>query len=176
MSQVKQLAWGLEVTMDFCDAVLAMADRFNWSMEQASYLMACMAFETGESFSPAVKNAAGSGATGLIQFMPATARGLGTTTTHLAQLNAVEQLFWVEAYFKPYAKRVKTLSDMYMAILMPKYIGYPEYAVLFDKGIAYRQNAGLDSNKDGDITKAEAAQKVAAKLERGMHVTRARLL
>ena len=33
----------------------------------------------------AVKNAAGSGATGLIQFMPRTAQGLGTTTAKLAK-------------------------------------------------------------------------------------------
>jgi soluble lytic murein transglycosylase-like protein len=37
--------------------------------------MACMAWESGRSFRPDVKNMAGSGATGLIQFMPTTAAG-----------------------------------------------------------------------------------------------------
>ena len=35
-------------------------------------LMAVMSFETGGTFSPSIPNAAGSGATGLIQFMPST--------------------------------------------------------------------------------------------------------
>lgn len=41
--------------------------------------MAAMAFESGETFSPSIKNAAGSGAVGLIQFMPSTAKALGTS-------------------------------------------------------------------------------------------------
>src|SRR3546814_4426455 len=56
------------------------------------YLMAVMSFETGGSFSPAQANNAGSGATGLIQFMPNTAAGLGTSTAALAQMSSVEQL------------------------------------------------------------------------------------
>ena len=40
-------------------------------------------------------------------------------------------------------------------------------AVLFSGGIAYRQNAGLDANRDGQVTKAEAAGKVAAKYNKG---------
>ena len=39
-------------------------------------LYAVMSFETGGTFDPGISNAAGSGATGLIQFMPSTARGL----------------------------------------------------------------------------------------------------
>ena len=38
--------------------------------------MAVMSFETGGTFDPGIRNAAGSGATGLIQFMPSTAAGL----------------------------------------------------------------------------------------------------
>jgi len=33
---------------------------------------------------------------------------------------------------------------------------------------AYEQNAGLDSNKDGKVTKQEAAAKVKAKLAKGL--------
>lgn len=46
-----------------------------------------------------------SGATGLIQFMPATAQGMGTTTAALAAMSAVQQLDYVQRYFKPYAAR-----------------------------------------------------------------------
>src|SRR3546814_20398544 len=62
------------------------------------YLMAVMSFETGGSFSPAQANNAGSGATGLIQFMPNTAAGLGTRTAAFAQMSSVEQLQYVAQY------------------------------------------------------------------------------
>lgn len=162
------LAWGAKVNPTFRLKVVEICRRFNWPDSYANWLMACMAFESGETFSPSVKNMAGSGATGLIQFMPATARGLGTSTEALAAMSAVEQLDYVYAYFKPYASRIHTLADMYMAILMPKYVGTPDETILFASGVAYRQNAGLDANADGKITKAEAAGKVAAKLEKGL--------
>lgn len=132
--------------------------------------MACMAFESGETFSPSIYNAAGSGAVGLIQFMPSTARALGTAPGNLAALSAVDQLDWVEKYFQPYKGRLKTLSDVYMAILWPAAVGKPESSPLWsqaERPTTYRQNAGLDANKDGVITKAEAASKVQSKLERG---------
>ena len=50
------------------------------------YLYAVMSFETGGTFDPAQKNMAGSGATGLIQFIPSTAEGLGTSTSELARM------------------------------------------------------------------------------------------
>ena len=127
-----------------------------------------MHFETGGTFSPSIRNAAGSGATGLIQFMPSTAKGLGTTTDKLALMTAVEQLDYVARYFRPYAKRVKTLSDMYMAILLPSAIGKPENHPLFSGGVAYRQNSGLDTDKDGKVTKAEASAKVMKRLVDGV--------
>jgi hypothetical protein len=162
-----KLAWGAKVSQEFRDEIARICREFDWPEDHASWLMSCIAFESGESFSPSVKNAAGSGATGLIQFMPATARGLGTTTDALADMEAVEQLEYVQKYFKPYASRIHSLPDMYLAILLPKYVGQPDDTVLFSGGIAYRQNSGLDSNRDGEITKAEAAGKVAAKLVKG---------
>ena len=55
-------------------------------------MYAVMSFETGGSFSPGQKNQAGSGATGLIQFMPNTAKGLGTTTEELSKMNRAQQI------------------------------------------------------------------------------------
>ncbi|MCL2413591.1 MAG: transglycosylase SLT domain-containing protein, partial [Bacteroidales bacterium] len=46
-----------------------------------------------------------SNATGLIQFMPATAQDLGTTTAALLRLSNVQQLDWVLAYFRPFRNR-----------------------------------------------------------------------
>lgn len=160
-----RIAWGAKVGKPFKKRVIDICTGLGCD---PSFLMAAMAFETGERFTPDVKNAQ-SGATGLIQFMPSTARDLGTTTAKLARMSAVDQLDYVEAYFRPYESRLKTLSDVYMAILWPKAVGRAESYVLFAKPSAqYKQNAGLDVNKDDVVTKAEAASKVFAKLTKGM--------
>lgn len=163
-----KLAWGARVSEAFRQRVLAICDTFGWSDEHASWLMACMHFESGGTFSPSVANAAGSGAVGLIQFMPRTAEGLGTSAAELGGMTAVEQLDYVEKYFRPYARRIASLSDMYMAILLPRAIGDHEDAVLFSDGVAYRQNAALDRNSDGKVTKAEATYRVQVALENGL--------
>lgn len=163
-----KLAWGARVSQDF--------RRINQSIAQEigadpSELMACIAFETGGTFSPSVKNAAGSSGTGLIQFMRDTAIGLGTTVEDLAKMTAEEQLdIFVRKYFRPYRGRVGTLSDLYMAILKPTAIGKPEDFALIvnDGGKAYVQNKGLDLNKDGNITKSEATSHVAKRLAEGL--------
>ena len=150
---------------EFRKKVFAMAK----GMEcDASDLMACMAFESGETFSPSVRNAAGSGAVGLIQFMPSTARNLGTSADQLAAMTAEQQLDYVAKYFKWYPE-IRTLEDIYMAILWPRAIGKPNDYVLFEKPArTYEQNKGLDADKDGRVTKFEAAAAVRAKHEKGM--------
>lgn len=158
------LAWGQKVSQEFRDRLYWIALELDIN---ADYLMSLIAFESGETFSASVKNAAGSGATGLIQFMPSTARGLGTTTDKLAAMTPEDQLNYVYKYLKPYKGRIQTLSDLYMAVLWPAGVGRPADYVLFSGGVAYRQNAGLDLNKDGKITKAEAAARVEEKLKRG---------
>ena len=85
---VEPLAWGGSVTPEFRDKVRSISARLGCN---PSDLMTCMAWESGRSFSPAKKNMAGSGATGLIQFMPSTAQGLGTSVDALAAMTAVEQ-------------------------------------------------------------------------------------
>jgi hypothetical protein len=155
-----KLAWGAQVSDAFARKALRIAGREGWSEARASWLMTCIAFESARTFSASVQNQAGSGATGLIQFMPATAKGLGTTTSALRLMTPEGQLDYVEAYFKPYLARLYSLSDFYMAILLPGCIGKPEDHVLFSGGVAYRQNSGLDANTDGKITKAEAAARV----------------
>lgn len=162
------LAWGAHVSTPFAQALFAICAGFGWHRSHASWLMTCMAFETGRTFSANVRNAAGSGAVGLIQFMPTTAKWLGTTTENLALLSAESQLYYVGKYFATWAPRIHSLTDMYMAILLPKYIGQPDDAVLFSDGVSYRQNAGLDANRDGKVTKGEAAARVTAMLAEGL--------
>lgn len=164
------LAWGAKVSSVFRDRVRWIADDLKMPAEGADWLMSCMAFESGETFSPSVVNGAGSGATGLIQFMPSTAKGLGTTVTALAQMTAEDQLNYVYKYFRPYRGRLHKLSDVYMAILWPAAVGKVENHTLWtatSHPVTYRQNAGLDADKDAAITKGEAAAKVAAKLSKG---------
>lgn len=164
------LAWGKKVSAEFCQRVREIADSLG---TDPNYLMACMAFESGETFSPSIKNAAGSGATGLIQFMPGTAQASGTTTEELASMTAEEQLDYVEDYFESRSGQLLSLEDVYMAILWPAAVGKPFKYVLFDRNDPdhpkrYIQNAGLDFNKDGIITKAEAAARVQKKLQKGL--------
>lgn len=164
----RPIAWGAKVSPTFRERVWWIADTLRLNPDD---LMACMAWESGESFRPDIKNAAGSGATGLIQFMPATARQLGTTTAALAKMSAEDQLNYVYRYFKPYAGRLNNLGDIYMAILWPKGVGKPDSYVLWDKGkmpTTFRQNAGLDVNKDKRITRAECLQKILGKLSKGL--------
>jgi hypothetical protein len=60
---------------------------------------------------------------------------------------------------------------------MPKFVGKPEDSVIALKGTAtYRQNIGLDVDKDGDIEKQEAAYMVMRQLQLGMQPTNRRLL
>jgi len=154
------LAWGKKVSPEFRARVHQICRNFGWPADYASYLMACMAFETGRTFSPSKKNP-NSSATGLIQFVRRTAAYLGTSTTALSKMTAVQQLDYVEKYFQPYYKKIGGLEDMYMAILWPAAIGKPNEYVLWRKGTAaYKVNAGLDVNGNGYITKGEACSVV----------------
>ena len=108
-----------------------------------------------------------SGATGLIQFMPDTARKLGTSTDELRKMDGVEQLDYVYKYFKMVGVRPgMDLGDLYMAVFMPAHIGKPEDTVLGQSGASgfsgavYRQNRGMDRNNDGVITIADVKTSV----------------
>lgn len=163
----RAIAWGSKVSPTFRERVWWIADQLQLNPDD---LMSCMAWESAESFRPDIRNAAGSGATGLIQFMPSTAVGLGTTTAKLAAMTAEDQLNYVYKYFRPFAGRLNNLGDVYMAILWPKGIGKPDDYVLWDAGqspVTFRQNAGLDINKDRKITRAECIAKVLEKAVKG---------
>ncbi len=161
----RKIAWGAKVSPTFRDRVLWIESDLGLP---ADALMACIAWESGETFSAKVVNKAGSGATGLIQFMPSTARALGTTTSELAKMTPEDQLNYVWKYFKPFKGRLNNLGDVYMAILWPKAVGKPDSFVLFDRGAAYRQNAGLDKDKDGDVERGECLVKIQDKLAKGL--------
>jgi len=119
-----------------------------------SYVAACMKIETGGTYSPSTQNPF-TRATGLIQFMPATARAMGTTVEELARMSATAQLEFVKRFFRPHVGRIRpnVPGDYYLAVFYPAYIGRDPSTVIFSAGdTGYAQNAGLDRNADGVIT------------------------
>ena len=162
------MIYNSKIPNDAKEALRSLQRKFSWTDDQLDYLIACMAFES--NLNPQAVNKY-SGAVGLIQFMPSICKAYGTTADEMLKRSFVEQIPYVEKHFQPYYKRTKSLSDMYMAIFMPSFIGKPEEAVIFDKTtkpISYNQNKGLDINKDGRITKLEASLMVLKRYERGL--------
>ena len=70
---------------------------------QPEHLMFLMWFETAHTLDSSIQNSIG--ATGLIQFMPKTAIGLGTTTEKLKNMRKVEQLVFVQMHLAPFKGR-----------------------------------------------------------------------
>jgi peptidoglycan hydrolase-like protein with peptidoglycan-binding domain len=117
---------------------------------EPNWLATVISFETAGKFLPDVKNGAGSGATGLIQFMPSTAAGMGTSTDELAAMSDVEQLDWVEKYLSTWKGRMHSLNDVYLAIFMPTQMGKSNDSVVASEGSkVYEQNIGFDPEVDG---------------------------
>jgi hypothetical protein len=162
----KAIAWGAKVTPEFKERVIKICAELEISPD---FLMACMAFETGETFRADIPNKAGSGAVGLIQFMPKTAEYYNTSTEALAKMTPVEQLEYVRKYFYDYKGKLHTLEDVYMAILYPKAIGKdPDTPIFKAPAKIYKQNMGFDANKDGLITPKECSAKLHAAYEKGL--------
>lgn len=158
LARIEHVRGNPSVTPAFLREVEAMAGRLGTRPE---YLLAVMSFES--RLDPSAVNSL-SGATGLIQFIPETARGLGTSTAALRGMTAMEQLPYVEAYFAQYRGQLGTLEGAYTAVLSGRARPDPA-SVLFERGtLAYTQNAALDANRDGRITSGEATQQVAMRM------------
>ena len=123
-------------------------------------LLTAISFETVGTFRPDIKNP-GSTATGLIQFLESTAKGLGTSTAELAQMDRTQQMEYVEKYLRPFKGKMKNLGDVYMAIHWPAGVGKDDGYVMYRKGSEnYDKNRGLDVSGDGTVTRGEALQRV----------------
>jgi peptidoglycan hydrolase-like protein with peptidoglycan-binding domain len=160
------------VTTEFLNGVENMAQRLGTRPE---YILSVMSFETGGTFDPAKRN--GIGATGLIQFLPGTAEGLGTSTDRLAQMSSTEQLRYVEKYFDQpnFRGRLGSLEGLYTAVLSGR-ARQNSNDVLFTRGTrAYEQNP-LDWNNDGNITAGEAVTPVAARMFGGVRAIQQKLV
>lgn len=68
-----------------------------------------------------------SGASGLIQFMPTTAKGMGTTVEDIRKMNTDDQMKLVNQYLNPYKGKMKTQEDVAMSVFYPAAIGNPDF-------------------------------------------------
>lgn len=152
-----------KVSKEFSEKVKAIAQKLGMVPD---YIMAVMDFETGGTFSPSVKNPQSS-ATGLIQFMAATANGLGTSTANLAKMSAIQQLDYVERYFQGVIKQhgaLQTLENTYLAVFYPAAIKYPlDWS--FPQSV-YNVNKVFDMNKDGTFSKQDVSDKMYAHVKK----------
>lgn len=104
------------------------------------------------------------GATGLIQFMPATMRSLGTTGMALKLMSNVQQLDYVYRYLSVYRSKMKTLADVYLAVFFPLAIGKPDSWVLQTASLSAAKiacwNPLYDLNRDKQLTVGEVKTKL----------------
>jgi hypothetical protein len=139
------------VTGDFATELNRVSSKFNINPAD---LLAVMRSESGlnpAAFIRAPRTGRAPGPTGLIQFMPATARSLGTTVEELRGMTAAQQMQYVEKYFD--SVRLPSGSSagrLYAYVFLP---GRANREVLTSQGEAYYDaNRGLDMDRDGNIT------------------------
>ena len=153
---------------EFMKRLQQVSDRLGVEKE---VLLKVMKFESG--LDPQAVNSM-SKATGLIQFMPKTAAGLGTSVEELYNLTATDQLEFVEKYYKQNGvKPGATVGDLYILTFMPAAANKPDNFVLgninggrvfdLDAGKVYAQNKVFDKNGDGIFTKADVVNTINQK-------------
>lgn len=133
---------------------------------QANWLMIVFFIETAANvygrINHRIKNALG--ATGLLQFMPRTLMSMGLTSETICNMSNVQQLEVVYRYLAPYAGRMKSLTDCYLAVLFPVAMGKPDQFILqtstLSAQVVARWNPLYDLNKDMQITVGEVKAKL----------------
>jgi hypothetical protein len=110
------------------------SDKYGFPVE---WLANLINHESAGTWNPSITNSIG--ATGLIQFIPSTAQGLGTSTEKLRKMSFSQQLDYVDSYLYQALKNKKILSsngkvpnsfaqsDLFMLIFYPKSVGQPDY-------------------------------------------------
>ena len=163
-NQIRGVRNNPNVTPEFLRQMEGVAQRVGAKPEE---LMGVMSLESMGTFRPSVANP-GTHATGLIQFMPQTARGLGTSISELSRMTPSEQLPWVEKYLSQpqYRGRVGTLEGLYSAVL-PGHIMGPDEVMFRPGTAAYNANRWLDTDGRNGISVQEAVQQVRARMGQG---------
>lgn len=206
-----KLIWGKKVSCKFRKKVVAIAKDL-WPDDyknMANNLMAVFAWETGGTFKTDIPNRKGSGATGLIQFLPERAQEyLGKCTMEkvpnyfnskdpklhnlprvkeFAEMKPENQLDYVKKYFEDIRGKKLEFVDFYLKVLFPASMLKPEHYVFgLEKfkneiGLAndsekvrqkrvdkYSTNSGMDTFKDGKISKSEIALSIQPFITKGI--------
>jgi hypothetical protein len=163
-NQIRGVRNNPNVTPEFLRALEGVAQRTG---AQPEHLMGVMSLETMGTFRPNIQNP-DTHATGLIQFIPRTAEGLGTSTAELSRMTPTEQLGVVERYLSQpaYRGRVGTLEGLYSAVLPGRIMESDD--VIFRPGTeAYRDNRWLDTDGTPGITLREAVDQVRSRMGSG---------
>jgi Transglycosylase SLT domain len=129
---------------------------------QPSWLLNVMAVES--LLNPSARNSLpGQTASGLLQFIEATAQSMGTTTAAIRRMSPVEQLRLVEKYLTPFRGRLNSQGDIYTAVFRGFIVAGGDASVVVPidnsskENHIYSLNNWLDFNRDGKITKGELA-------------------
>lgn len=138
-----------QLDADALRALGELGDALGWTEEHLDHLASAIAIES--RWDPKAQNPS-TRATGLIQWMPSTAKNHGTTVEAIREMSAAEQLRLAQKYFEPF--RGIAPRDVGVAILMPSgNVGASDDKVIAEAGTqAYELNAGLDVGQDGAIT------------------------
>ncbi len=145
-------ARGTPLSSALWEGIQGVADRLDMDPR---HLAAIMAFES--RLDPAAVNPR-SGASGLIQFMRATATSLGTTVEDIRQMSALEQLPLVERYFQGFGGPFDTLQSVAMTVFYPKYRRVPP-ATPFPAAVQ-AANPGIKTPADYVARVMEAGRRV----------------
>ena len=137
------------VTKDDLKSLMDITNKYGLVFE---HMVNLINFESARTFNPAIQNSIG--ATGLIQFIPSTAKGLGTTTDTLKKMTFKQQLVYVDKYLYGALKKhlingkvpdTFTQGDLFMTIFTPAAIGRPDYKFNAD---TVKANAGIKTPFD----------------------------
>jgi len=118
-------------------------------------------YQKGDSKNPKLRYT--KRATGLIQWLPSTAKSYNTTTEEIYNMSVLEQLEYVEKYFINCANRydLKNIPDFYFAVFNPSSIGKPYDHVIGKSGsLVQKLNQGIDKkgNNDGILQVSDVHQ------------------
>ena len=122
----------------------------------AMALLSILHHETAGTFNPRIRNKYG--AVGIIQFIPPTARALGTSDRELRGMTQLEQLEYVEKYMRSRQGEGTDLSNpsaLATAVFYPRANGDAQYVIARRGSKTYRLNRTVDRNRDGVLHAGE---------------------
>lgn len=114
----------------FANGVIAMTDRLaknTGNILNPDWFMGIFHLETMGTFRADIQSP-NTKATGLIQFMPDTARWLGTSVAALKKMTPLQQLYFVEKYYFKLisGRKIKSFLDFYLVTFYPSALAWED--------------------------------------------------